>query len=255
MSGRILVTRPADQAAALCDRLREHGFDPLAVPTVEIDRTSAAAAVDDMLADLDGADWLVVTSANGAVAVTKRLADGDRALPRSTRIAAVGPATAGVLRDAGVAVDHVPDRYLTVAIADGLGDVNGRRVVLAGADTATPDLRDALVRMGADVREVVAYRTIEGPPRSRDVLRAALQQDLAGISFTSGSTVRGLVRLASATDRQRARAIPAFCIGPVTATAASGAGFEVEVVADEHTTSGLADAIGHHLSPERDGDR
>lgn len=253
MSDRILVTRPAEQAGELCAALRTHGFEPISVPTVAIDRASAAADLDAMLAGgLDHTDWLVVTSANGALALAERMAAGGRALPPEIRLAAVGPATAGALEDAGLRVDHVPDRYLTVAIAEGLGDVAGRRVVLARADAATPDLRNALLEAGADVTEVVAYRTVEGPAESRDALHVALQRDLRGVTFTSSSTVRGLMRLASPIDRQRARAIPALCIGPVTAGTAVRLGFDVTVVAEEHTTAGLAGAIARHLS---EGDR
>jgi uroporphyrinogen-III synthase len=252
MSARILVTRPANQAEELCAALRSHGFDPVGVPTVAIERASAAAALDAMLADLDGADWLVITSPNGAAALTERMAVCGRSLPRGTRLAAVGPATAGVLKEAGLRVDHVPDRYLTVAIAAGLGDVSGRHVILARADAATPDLRVALVEAGAKVTEVVAYRTIEGPAASRDALHVALNRELRGITFTSSSTVRGLMRLAGPLDRNRARAIPALCIGPVTADTARHAGFDVEVVAEEHTARGLADAVARHFS---EGDR
>jgi uroporphyrinogen III methyltransferase/synthase len=252
MSARILVTRPAEQAGELCAALRGHGFDAISVPTVAIDRSSAAADLDSMLAGgLESADWLVITSANGAVALAERMAAGGRALPAGVRLAAVGPATKAALEDAGLRVDHVPNRYLTVAIAEGLGDVAGRRVVLARADAATPDLRDALLRAGAEVTDVVAYRTIEGPAESRDALHGAIHRDISGLTFTSSSTVRGLMRLASPTDRQRARAVPAFCIGPVTAGTARRLGFDVEVVAEEHTADGLAGAIARH----RRGDR
>lgn len=247
MRRRILVTRPAGQAPELCDRLRERGFDPVAVPTVAIDRSSTASALDTMLDDLEGADWLVITSANGAEAVAERLATGDRSLPPSLRVAAVGPATAAALADGGVPVHHVPERYLTVAIAEGLGAVDGRRIILARADAATAGLREALVGAGARVEEVVAYRTIEGPADSRDELHVTLHGELAGMTFTSSSTVRGLLRLASPTDRPRARAIPAFCIGPVTAATARRMGFDVEVTATEHTAAGLADAIARHF--------
>lgn len=251
MSARILVTRPAEQAGELCAALRARGLDPVPVPTVSIDRASAAADLDAALAGgLEGAAWLVITSANGAVALAERMAAG-RTLPADMRLAAVGPATAGALAEAGLRVDHVPDRYLTVAIAEGLGDVAGCRVVLARADAATPHLREALVEAGAEVTEVVAYRTVEGPAESRDPLRGALHRDLHGISFTSSSTVRGLMRLAAPTDRHRARAIPAFCIGPVTAATARRRGFDVEAVAEEHTADGLADAIARHF---REGD-
>lgn len=252
MTPRVLVTRPAGQAAELCAQLSQRNLEPVAVPTVAIDRQSAASELDAMLGDLDGVDWLVITSANGAAALGDRLAAIARGLPAQTRVAAVGPATAAVLAGAGVRVDHVPDRYLTVAIAEGLGDVAGKRVVLARADAATPDLRDALTAAGADVVEVVAYRTIEGPAASRDPLHGALNRELDGITFTSSSTVRGLLRLASATDRLRARAIPAFCIGPVTAETARRVGFDVDVVADEHTSAGLAEAVALHLN---EGDR
>ena len=84
----------------------------------------------------------------------------------------------------------------------------------------------------------------------RDALRAALHDDLAGITFTSASAVRGLMRLAAAVDRPRARATPAFCIGPVAAEQARHSGFNVAATAGEHTASGLADAIAGHFARE-----
>ena len=250
MSRRILVTRPAAQADRLSRMLRARGLTPVVVPTVAIDSASSMAELDAMLESLDGASWLVLTSANGAEAVAARLAANGHPLPDGLRVAAVGPATADTLRAAAIRVDHVPDEYLTVAIADGLGEVGGQRIVLARADAATPDLPDALVERGAIVEEVVAYRTVEGSAPSRDPLHAALHDDLAGIAFTSGSTVRGLLRLASPVDRGRARCLPAFCIGPVTADTARRSGFDVATVAAEHTAQGLADAITDYFARE-----
>lgn len=248
MRHRILVTRPEAQADDLAGLLDARGFTPVVVPTVAIDTTSTDGELDAMLASLQGAAWLVLTSANGAEALAARIAAGGHQVPEAVRVAAVGPATADALRASGIGVDHVPDEYLTVAIADGLGDVHGRRVVLARADAATPDLRDALVERGAMVEEVVAYRTVEGPAPSRDPLQAALHGDLAGMAFTSGSTVRGLLRLASPVDRGRARCIPAFCIGPVTAKEARHYGFDIAAVASQHTATGLADTIAAHFA-------
>lgn len=248
MRPRILVTRPAAQADDLAGLLRARGVTPVVVPTVAIDAASTTAELDAMLESLDGASWLVLTSANGAEALAARLAANGHPMPDGLRVAAVGPATADALRAAAIRVDHVPDDYLTVAIVDGLGDVRDQRVVLARANSATPDLRHALVERGAVVEEVVAYRTVEGSASSRDPLHAALHDDLAGIAFTSGSTVRGLMRLASPVDRGRARCIPAFCIGPVTADTARKHGFDIASVASDHTAAGLADAIAEHFA-------
>ncbi len=250
MTAAILVTRPTAQAPELASLLAERGLEPVSVPTVAIDSHGCAAALDEMLRGLDNVDWLVLTSANGAEALGARLAMTDAVLPTGLRVAAVGPATAEALQQAGIRVDHVPADYLTVAIADGLGDLRGRRVVLARADAATPDLREALLAGGAVVEEVVAYRTVEGPAASRDPLQAALHGRLRGITFTSSSTVRGLLRLASSLDRGRARSLPAFCIGPVTAATAGRSGFHIAAVAADHTAAGLADATAAHFTRE-----
>jgi uroporphyrinogen-III synthase len=247
MMPTLLVTRPDAQAAELVDLLRDRGVRSVTVLTVSIDGSSGVAGLDRMLTGLEGAAWIVLTSANGVEALASRIAATGQAIPADTRVAAVGPATADALRAAGIRVDHVPAAYLTVEIARGLGDVRGRRIVLARADAATPDLRLALIARGADVEEVVAYRTLEGPPASRDPLRVALHGDVHGITFTSSSTVRGLLRLASAVDRGRARALPAFCIGPITAGTARRSGFHVAAVAAEHTAPGLAATIAGHF--------
>jgi uroporphyrinogen-III synthase len=246
----LLVTRPARQAAELVSLLAERGIHTISVPTVEIAPPPPGDALDGAIRSLDGAAWLVITSVNGAAALLQRLLALGRTLPDGMRVAAVGAVTAASLEAGGVRVDHVPSRYRTVAIAEGLGDVAGRRVVLARADAATPDLPDALRSRGALVEEVVAYHTIEGPAGSRDGIRAALAQPLDGLTFTSGSTVRGLHALLSPPEALRATALPAYCIGPVTAQVARRAGFAVPVVAALHTAAALAEAIHSYLSRE-----
>jgi uroporphyrinogen-III synthase len=247
---RLLVTRPRHQAAPLVEALAQHGIDAVNVPTVTTLPAAAHGGLDETLRSLAGTCWLVITSVNGASALLERLAALRLALPAETRLAAVGPATAAALRAGGLRVDHVPSQYRTVAIAAGLGDVDGRRVVLARADAATPELARALQARGALVHEVVAYRTVEGPPASRGRLHAALRTGVDGVTFTSGSTVRGLLRLATDDERRQLAALPAYCIGPVTAVAAREAGFSVPVVAAEHTATALASAIAAHLAKE-----
>lgn len=243
---RLLITRPERQAGELARALADAGIESVAVPTISI--RPAGPALDAALRGLDGAAWLVITSANGADAVVERLRALHTELPDGTRLAAVGPATSAALRDGGLTVHHVPDAYRTVAIAEGLGPVAGARIVLARADAATPDLPRALRARGAIVEEVVAYRTLEGPASSRTLLAAALEGGIDGVTFTSGSTVRGLVRLARADQLVAVRRQPTYCIGPVTAEVATTAGFTVRVTATEHTATGLAEAIAGHLA-------
>jgi uroporphyrinogen-III synthase len=238
---RILVTRPRAQARALCARLRALGATVVAIPTIEI-VPAPARGLDRALRRIGRYAWIVVTSANGAHAVVARArALGlDLRRARGPRWAAVGPATAAVLRAAGVRVAMVPSRYLTRALGRELPDVAGRRVLLVRAALASPALARRLAARGAHVETVAAYRTRVAPPASAAPLRRALERPLDAIVCTSASTVRGLVRLAG---RARLRACTLACIGPVTAAAARAAGLRPRIVARAHTVDGLLDAL------------
>lgn len=239
---RILVTRPRAQARDLCARLRALGARVVAIPTIEI-LPAPPGRLDRAVRRLADYDWIVVTSANGARAVVARA----RALGvdlrrlRGPRWAAVGPATAAVLRAAGVRVAKIPSRYLTEALGRELPDVAGRRVLLARADLASPGLARRLAARGARVETVVAYRTRVAPRASAAPLRRALAVGgVDAIVCTSASAVRGLVRLAG---RARLVGYPLACIGPVTAAAARRAGLRPQVVARAHTVAGLVAAL------------
>lgn len=254
---RILVTRPRMQSRTLCDRLRRLGAVPVAVATIAIVPPAPGGPLDDALRRLDVYGWVIATSANGARAcVTRARALGiDLARVGGVRWAAVGPATAAVLRAAGIPVAAMPSRYLTGAIADAIGDVAGARALLPRTEAAGPTLARALRARGADVDEVTAYRTVLAPSRSRTRLRGLLvARQVDTVIFTSASTVRGLVQLLGDESRSL-REMTIACIGPVTAAAVVEEGFHPTVVAREHTADGLVAALlaGQDASYEGDG--
>lgn len=245
---RILITRPRHQSRQMCERLSRLGARPVAVPTITIAGPRPGGPLDAALRVIDRYDWVVITSANGARAVLARaralevnLAGGTR-----PRWAAIGPATAAVLQEAGVRVALMPPRFLTGAVAEALDDVSGLRILLPRTDAAGPALGEALIARGATVDEVTAYRTVLAPEGSRiEVRRLIGSRAVDTVLFTSASTVRGLVRLLGE-ERDGLRALVIGCIGPVTAAAVADEGFEATVVASEHTTDGLIAALVAH---------
>ncbi|MGH2456463.1 MAG: uroporphyrinogen-III synthase [Candidatus Limnocylindria bacterium] len=245
---RVLLTRPTGQAGELAARLSEHGIGSIHVPTVAVVPAADGRPLARALQALATGGWLVVTSAPGAAAVVGALAG--RQLATGVQVAAVGSATAAALQAHGIGVDLVPDRFLAEAIPAAMGDLRDRVVLLARADAADGALPATLRERGARVEEMVAYRTVEGPPGSRARIRRVLADGVDGILLTSGSSARGLVALLSARLRDRARTLPAFCIGPVTASAAREMGFTVGAVARDHTAAGLAAATASYFSKE-----
>jgi uroporphyrinogen III methyltransferase/synthase len=245
LAGRsVLVTRPRAQSRALCERLRGLGARAVVVPTIEIMPPAPGGPLDQALRRLKQYDWVIVTSANGArtcVARARALrVDLRRVRPRW---AVIGPATAAVLRRAGIDVAMTPSRYLTKAIAATLTKINGRRVLLPRADIAPPELSKALRRRGAIVDEIAAYRTVVGPPRAAPRIRRVFESgSVDTVLFTSASTVRGLIRLLGK-GRGALDGVTIACIGPVTADAVVEAGLRPAVVAREHTVEGLINAL------------
>ena len=223
---RILVTRAAGQATGFLGALAAAGLAGVHVPSISIEAVASGGDLDGAARSLDRYDWVVVTSANGAQAIVSA-AEGVSTPLVAPRWAAIGVATRRVLEDAGFAVDLQPSRASGTAIAAELPVGPGSRVLLVRGDLADRDLPTVLRARGAEVDDVIAYRTVEAPATSRAALRDAMGAGrFAAVVFTSGSTVRGLVALASA-DSLDVTSIPAICIGPETAAAARRAAFHV----------------------------
>ena len=237
---RVLVTRAADQSGELEEALTAAGLRPVTVPAIATQAVAPGGLLDEAVERLGGYDWVIVTSANGARAV---LAAIERVglSPTASRWAAVGAATRGVLERAGVPVDHQPGRASAVGIAAELPLRPGRRVLLARGDLADARLPEALRARGAEVDEVVAYRTEVAPDASRQLLHEALDGDrIDVVLFTSGSTVRGLLALGGPERSAELTDIPAICLGPETTAAARRAGFNVIATSPLRASSALA---------------
>jgi uroporphyrinogen-III synthase len=246
---RVLVTRAASQADDLVSALRDVGLAPIPVPTIAVELEPPGGDLDAAARRLGTYAWVVVTSANGARAI---LDAAERvATPLVTlRWAAVGRATSAVLQREGIVVEFQPSRASSIAMAAELPVVNDERVLLVRGDLADVDFKLALRARGADVDDVVGYRTREAPEASRLMLRRAMASGhIDAVLFTSGSTVRGLVALARAESLDIA-SIPAVCIGPETADEARDAGFSVMAVSATPDAAVLAattaDAIARH---------
>ena len=235
---RILITRPPEQAEAWMTRLREAGYEPVLYPTIRIAPPEDWEPLDQALHRLSrgGYDWLVLTSANGVRFVWNRLQVLGLQVPAEVHIAVIGPATAKALQAQGREPDLIPPAYVAEALADALGDVRGLRILLARADRARPTLREILQSRGAQVDEVVAYRTLVAPPDTPPPL-----DEVDVVTFTSPSTVQGFVQALG--EQPLPPDVRVVCIGPITARAAREAGLPVHAVAQQYTMEGLLEAV------------
>lgn len=252
LGGRtVAVTRPVGQSAHLADSLAGLGATVIAAPLIRIESPADPAALDDAIARIDSFDWLVFTSANGASQLLDRLAALGRSASTlsSTRIAAVGPATARTVRERGGEVSIIPDRFVAESLADAFrsgASLAGARILVARAAAARDVLPDALREAGANVETVHAYRTLSNDHEARRLAELIGRQAVDIVTFASSSAVHAL---ATFLPTDVARNVQIACIGPVTANTVQGYGLEVWVQADDHTDEGLLRAIVDALPP------
>ncbi len=254
---RILVTRPEDQASDLVDRLLDLGADPVEVPTIRIEPPDDEGPLDEACDLITTFDWIVFTSANAVDHFMRRLRQGTRDVRelKGVRLCAVGPATADRIASYGLHVDLVPSVHRAEAVAAALSereDLRDLRVLFPRGDLARDVLPTTLRKAGAEVVDVVAYRTVladdereSGP----DLYRILLEQDIDAVTFTSPSSVRGLVQILGnepAADLLGTKVVAV--IGPVTAAAATKLGIEVTIVPESYTIPALVEAIATYFS-------
>jgi len=254
---RILVTRPREQAAELVELLEAMGAETIEAPMIRILPPDDYAPLDDACARAGTFDWIIFSSTNTVDAFMERLLSTPhdvRALG-GVKLCVVGSATAERLRHHGLKVDLTPAEYRAEAVVRALReavDVRGLKVLLPRSDIGREVIANELRKLGADVTEVVAYRTAiaeaerEGEP---DIYRMLLDRRIDVVTFTSASAVRNFVKVVGAepaADLLRTTIVAS--IGPVTAEAAAQYHIETTIQSPHYTIPALVDAIVEHFA-------
>jgi uroporphyrinogen III methyltransferase / synthase len=206
---KVIVTRPAAQAAPLAEALERLGHEAVLCPVLAVE------PLGDGAIDTTGYDWVVITSVNGAAEFARRRSGP---LPR---VAAIGPGTAERLGAHGIGVDLVPSVSTQEGLVAELPRPPGK-VLFAGAEGARTHLVEEL-----EADFVSLYRTIP--------LRPAVPPEGDLVVLASASAATAFAELG--TD------VPAVSIGPQTTQAAVAAGLRVVGEARKHDLDGLVAAV------------
>ncbi len=272
---RVVITRAESQSATLAAALRAHDSEVVSLPLIQILPPLDYAPLDSALANLSNFDWLIFTSQNAVTAVSDRLtvlglgrlavttpgqesvipnavrdlswSESRRATPESLRIAAVARATAEAARCAGFNVTHVGQGGTAATLVHELAsELRGKRVLLPRSDRAAGELVPRLQRFGAELTEVIAYRTsdtTEVDATGREAVAAC-----SAILFFSPSAVHSFAALQrSAALNSLADSVVVGAIGPVTAVALRNAGFRCDFQASEPSVEEIVTTLTVHF--------
>jgi len=160
----IAVTRPVGQGEDTAQTIKEMGWNPLIVHTVELKPREESEIFKELSRVLANGpvDWLVLMSPNGANLLINILKSHGNLLPSALgdlNILAVGPKTKEALAKQGILEVHMPNNFSSMGVADFLSTkgVEGKRVILARSLAADKSLATELSKNCAMVDTVNLY--------------------------------------------------------------------------------------------------
>jgi len=244
---RIVIARPAVQAASVVARVLELGAQPILAPTIDILPPADWSEVDRTLDRIQDYDWIIFTSVNGVSFFLNRLWEigGDQRRLAKAKLAAIGEGTAQALAAFHLRADLVPDSFRAEALAEALTPhVAGKRVLWARASRGRDVLSTELRAAGAQLDELVVYRNLDVGSLDSEIIRAFEAGEVDWVCLSSPSIARSLCRLLTPTARDRlGKSVRIASISPVTSAAADELGLDVAAEATTYTWDGILEAI------------
>lgn len=246
----VVVTRAESADGPLSRELRSLGLSVLVWPAISVARANPRALATAVEA-LESFAWIIFASRHAAAAVLEQRP----AAPAGLKVAAIGKATAQVLKQRGWPVDLVPDEASAAALvatfaARGFSRAPGVRILYPASSRALPTIATGLRQLGAEVTQVEAYRTESAVLDVADCRAWIARDGVAAVTFASPSAVDELAQALGEQDFERLLTqAAAVAIGRTTARALSARGHN-PVIAASATLEGLA-ATTHRLLQSR----
>ena len=251
---RILITRPVMPASRTAQRLAGLGATPFVFPTTIIEPPADAAPLNAALAKISDYYAAIFVSPSAAEMTLAPLGSLPKKLPAALRVFAPGPGTVEALNLRGVADVEMPD---TSFDSEGLlalpslqaSVIKGKRIVIFRGNDGRELLREVLVKRGAVVDAITAYR--RRPPNTPptgllELLRAG---KVNALSAMSSDAITHLVPLIPAAERATLLfALPVYASHERIAATARDAGFR-NVIGTEAGDAGLITALLDRANP------
>ncbi|MCX7097619.1 MAG: uroporphyrinogen-III synthase [Methylococcales bacterium] len=243
---RVLVTRPAQQAENLCRLIEDQGGVAVRFPSLSIAAVDDPFAVRRALAQVDSYQWLIFISAN-AVTMHSYYSDGVKIEQfKSTRIAAIGKATAHALAVAGMAVDLVPSNgYDSEALLamPAMQAMAGQRCLIIRGEGGRDELATVLRKRGATVDYVDVYKRVIPNIDGTEVRLLLAQGKLAVITITSGEALQNLMVMLGGQCHQQMFQTPLVVVSGRIRQIAADLGFKRVAVADNPSDSAILETV------------
>ncbi|QVW23169.1 uroporphyrinogen-III synthase [Pseudomonas hormoni] len=249
---RLLLTRPADESAALSEVLAEAGIFSSSLPLLEIEAIPASDTMREVIQHLDRYCAVIVVS-KPAARIAVDLVGQYWPQPPHLKWFSVGAATAQILDDHGLNVSFPAEGDDSEALLElaSLREAVARpdpRVLIIRGEGGRELLAERLRELGASVDYLEVYRR-DLPQYPPATLPERIKAErLNGLVVSSGQGFEHLHQLAGAAWPQLAR-LPLFVPSPRVAELARAAGAQTVVDCRGASAAALLTALREHPEP------
>jgi uroporphyrinogen III methyltransferase / synthase len=252
LSGKtVLVTRSQDQSTEFRALLESRGATVIWFPTIEIANPDSWDDCDRVIWKLAEYQAVCFTSKNSVTKFIERI----RTLrPQAVdtlatrNIFAVGEKTKRALESSGFQVVASPSHSSAQELAKILQShqIHGAKILFPKSQIARDELPEQLRAMGAEVDEVVVYKTIIPESKNSNHVHELMQKNKIDIiTFFSPSSAINFVEMFG---YEFPSVVVAVCIGPTTAETLIQLGLIKIVVAKQATIEGVVEAIEEYFN-------
>ncbi|MNG91569.1 Uroporphyrinogen-III synthase [compost metagenome] len=251
-SWRLLLTRPAEDCAALAQSLAAAGVDSSCLPLLAIEPVAVDNQQRLLLEGLQGFRAIIVVSKPAARLLLEQLADAGLQPPVQGWFT-VGEATAAVLQGAGLAVSFPPrgddsEALLALPALRQAVAVPAPRILIVRGVGGRELLAERLAEQGASVDYLELYRRCLPAYPAGTLMRRIEAERLNGLVVSSGQGLEHLQQMAGA-DWPQLALLPLFVPSPRVAEQARAAGAQQVVDCRGASATALLAAVQRSAAP------
>lgn len=251
-SWRLLLTRPAEDCAALAQSLAAAGVASSCLPLLAIEPVAVDNQQRQLLEGLRSFQAIIVVSKPAARLLLEQLADAGLQPPLQGWFT-VGEATAAVLQRAGLTVSFPPrgddsEALLALPALRQAVATPAPRILIVRGVGGRELLAERLAEQGASVDYLELYRRCLPAYPAGTLMRRIEAERLNGLVVSSGQGLEHLQHMAGADWPQLAR-LPLFVPSPRVADQARAAGAQQVVDCRGASATALLAAVQRSAAP------
>jgi uroporphyrinogen III methyltransferase / synthase len=246
---RVLITRTYTEEYRA---LKESGAELVLFPTLQIIPPESFDCLDATIDKLQDYNWLIITSPNALTFFEQRLKKKGRGLEELARmsIGAVGSRTAEALKEHGLRVRYVPEKFSGEGLIAGFaqaagieGGMEALNILLPRAENARDVFPDRIREMGGRIDTPTAYKTALVQYDTGEIERLLFQKPMSISTFTSGAIFNSFLDIAGKDGIELLQNTTIAVLGPVTRNAVEEAGLVADIVPERATIAAMVHEI------------